>query len=80
MSKKQPILPVLKAFLETLPAARTPPEIISVTEDVIPCDGGEGSVGHPRVYVTINAKTGFTVCGYCGRIYVQEAGKKSAAH
>lgn len=69
----------LQAYLQTLPLGHTPPEIISVADDVIACDGGE--VGHPRVYLTMDAKTGFVVCPYCGRIFVQDAArKKSAAH
>jgi uncharacterized Zn-finger protein len=65
--------PALQAFLQTLPPSDVPPEIFFVSEDVVACDGGDGAVGHPRVYLTIDNKTGFVVCGYCGRIYVRDA-------
>ncbi len=68
--------PALHAFLQTLPTGGMPPGIFFVSEDVIACDGGDA--GHPRVYLTVDNKTGFVVCGYCGRIYVRDA--SHAAH
>ncbi|KAL1919952.1 uncharacterized protein VTP21DRAFT_1884 [Calcarisporiella thermophila] len=29
------------------------------------CDGGEGALGHPRVYINLD-KPGAHACGYCG--------------
>ena len=33
----------------------------------VACDGGVG--GHPRVWLTIPADTGFVECGYCDKRY-----------
>jgi uncharacterized Zn-finger protein len=56
-----------------------PPEIIEVEAETVGCDGGEGSLGHPLVYLTLGAK-GAVDCPYCGRRFVQKAGAKAAAH
>lgn len=70
----------LQAHLASLPLGHTPPEIIVIAGDTVACDGGT-EAGHPRVYLTINAKKGFVVCPYCGRIYVSDPTQKvSAAH
>ena len=34
----------------------------------IKCKGGEGSLGHPLIYLAVNAK-GDVVCPYCGTHY-----------
>ncbi len=36
----------------------------------IACDGGEGALGHPRVWLQIPEDTGFVECGYCDAKYV----------
>ena len=54
-----------------------PPEIIKVTTVQVACDGsGEVSpeLGHPRVFLRIEADTGFVECGYCDRRFVLEGG------
>jgi len=50
----------------TLPA----PETEVVTTWKVACDGGEGALGHPRVWLTIPKDTGFVECGYCDKKYV----------
>jgi uncharacterized Zn-finger protein len=45
------------------------PEIIVVTRTRVACDGGEGALGHPRVYLEMGEET-FVVCGYCDRRFV----------
>ncbi len=49
------------------------PEVIkiSATADQVVCDGGHGSLGHPRVYYTFNGVQSVT-CEYCGRQFVKE--------
>lgn len=44
------------------------PEVISVSEHRISCDGG-GALGHPKVYYEIGEE-GFVECGYCDRRFV----------
>ena len=50
----------------TLPA----PETKVVTTWKVACDGDEGDLGHPRVWLTIPHDTGFVECGYCDRRFV----------
>ncbi len=50
------------------------PEVIEVTQDRIACDGGGGALGHPRVWLSVDPKTGFVECGYCDRKYVRKEG------
>ena len=54
----------------TIPA----PEVIEVTKSRVACDGGGAALGHPRVWLQIDPKTGFVECGYCDRRYVLKAG------
>ena len=53
------------------------PEILEVDASRIACDGGEGALGHPRVWLTIDPATGWVECGYCDRRYVLKAGAGS---
>lgn len=45
------------------------PETQVVHTRRIACDGGEGALGHPRVWMTIPAQ-GFVDCGYCDKRFV----------
>jgi uncharacterized Zn-finger protein len=57
----------------------TPFEIIQVDHDVIACDGGDGALGHPRVWLRIADRQ--VMCPYCSRLYVlNEGAKKSHGH
>lgn len=47
-----------------------PPEVETVSKTRIACDGGEGALGHPRVWLSIDEKTGWVECGYCDKRYV----------
>ena len=49
------------------------PEIIEVDETRVSCDGGEGSLGHPRVYLEMGGEN-FVECPYCDRKFVLRAG------
>ena len=54
-----------------------PPEIIKVKTERIACDGsGEVTpdLGHPRIYLRIDAEIGYVECGYCDRRFVLEGG------
>ena len=52
-----------------------PPETIYVVDHVVGCDGGDGLLGHPRVYLNLEAD-GAIDCPYCGRKFIV---KKEAA-
>jgi uncharacterized Zn-finger protein len=49
------------------------PEKIIVSTKKIACDGDEGALGHPRVYLTMNAE-GQVECPYCDRLYILQGG------
>lgn len=40
----------------------------------VACDGGEGALGHPRVFLHIEPETRDVVCPYCSRRYVLREG------
>jgi uncharacterized Zn-finger protein len=41
------------------------PETRIVDSYRIACDGGEGALGHPRVWLSIPRDAGFVECPYC---------------
>ena len=45
-----------------------PPEQEVVDSTRIACDGG--TLGHPRVWYSIDPEIGFVECGYCDKRYV----------
>lgn len=47
-----------------------PPETHIVNAHRISCDGGEGALGHPRVWLQIPHDTGWVECPYCDAKYV----------
>jgi len=56
----------------TPPSAPVPTEIIAVNERTVACDGGDGALGHPRVWLRIADKQ--VMCPYCSRLYVLNDG------
>lgn len=46
------------------------PESEYTTKKRVACDGGDGALGHPRVWLTIDSKTGFVECPYCDKKFV----------
>lgn len=55
-----------------------PTEIIDVDTEVVACDGGEGALGHPRVFLNMKGQ-GRIDCPYCGRRFVLKAQAASAS-
>ncbi|MFT3690270.1 zinc-finger domain-containing protein [Paenirhodobacter sp.] len=47
-----------------------PPEEQVVTSWKVACDGGEGALGHPRVWLSIPHDTGWVECPYCDKKYI----------
>jgi uncharacterized Zn-finger protein len=50
-----------------------PPEVIRVKSERVACDGSgevDPALGHPRVYLRMDAALGFVECGYCDRRFV----------
>ncbi len=56
------------------PTPLVPTETLTTTSSVVACDGGNGVLGHPRVYLRIPDDAVQTFCPYCSRVYVLEAG------
>ena len=46
------------------------PETETVTTSRVACDGGEGALGHPRVWLTVDMAQGFVECPYCDKKFV----------
>lgn len=46
------------------------PETKTVDKKKIACDGNDAASGHPRVWLTIPADTGWVECPYCDARYV----------
>jgi uncharacterized Zn-finger protein len=49
-----------------------PTEIIHVDDRVVACDGGDGALGHPRVFLRIVDRQ--IQCPYCSRLYILNEG------
>ncbi|MCB1395335.1 MAG: zinc-finger domain-containing protein [Rhodobacter sp.] len=58
--------------------AHDAPETKTVTSRRIACDGGEGALGHPRVWLTIPHDSGWVDCPYCDARYVLAEGAQDA--
>jgi len=54
------------------PVTPTPTETIHVDARVVACDGGVGALGHPRVWLRIEARE--IMCPYCSRLFVLNDG------
>ena len=50
------------------PARPIPTETIQVHDRTVACDGGDGPLGHPRVFLYIDQQS--VMCPYCSRLYV----------
>lgn len=54
-----------------------PPETIRTKSSQVACDGSgavSAALGHPRVYLHVDAELGYVDCGYCDRRFVLEGG------
>ena len=60
-----------------MPDGTTPTEIIHVDDRTVACDGGDGALGHPRVFLRIPAHD--VLCPYCSRLYVLNEGAGQGA-
>jgi uncharacterized Zn-finger protein len=54
-----------------------PPETFRVKTERVYCDGSgevDPALGHPRIYLRMDAELGYVECGYCDRRFVLEGG------
>jgi len=61
---------------EPNPAAEAANEEIATDQTTVPCDGGGGPLGHPRVF--LHMEDGRVECPYCGRMFVLTGGAHAA--
>lgn len=52
------------------------PEVETVKTTKVHCDGKEGPLGHPRVYLSIGLE-GFVECPYCDKRFVLAEGAEA---
>ena len=57
---------------------RDAPETEVVKAWRVVCDGGQGALGHPRVWLSIPEERGWVECGYCDKRYVHESAAGTA--
>lgn len=55
------------------PADAFIPEIRYAALPRVACDGDDGALGHPRVFLQID-ESGFIDCGYCDRRFILAGG------
>ncbi|MFN8732992.1 MAG: zinc-finger domain-containing protein [Hyphomonadaceae bacterium] len=55
------------------PNSAQPVETIYVDNHRVACDGGGGSLGHPKVWYEMGDE-GKVECLYCGRVYIIKDG------
>ncbi|MEO9822776.1 MAG: zinc-finger domain-containing protein [Paracoccaceae bacterium] len=48
------------------------PETKSVSSYRVACDGGDGALGHPRVWLQIPTDSGCVDCPYCDCRYIHK--------
>lgn len=48
------------------------PETKVVSSWRVACDGGDGALGHPRVWLQLTRDTGKVECPYCDCVFVHE--------
>lgn len=58
--------------------AHDAPETRTVMTRRFSCDGGDGALGHPRVWLTIPHESGWIDCPYCDARYVLAPGAGDA--
>ena len=56
------------------------PETKIVDSYRVACDGSEGALGHPRVYLQISEDSGFVECPYCDRLFKLKEGAGGTGH
>ena len=58
-------------------ASSAPTETIEVDQRTVPCDGGDTTLGPPRVFLHIEGHS--VMCPYCSRLYVLKEGAGHAS-
>ncbi len=56
-----------QTFALGIPDMTNAPQVQIVTTWKVACDGGEGALGHPRIWLSIPQDSGEVTCGYCDK-------------
>lgn len=56
-----------------------PAETVAVDSKRVSCDGGDGALGHPRVWLEMGLADHID-CPYCGRRFLLRQDAKASAH
>ena len=54
-------------------------DTITVEDTTVRCDGGDGALGHPAVYLHFDSKHEI-VCPYCSKRFVLAPGVRAGGH
>jgi len=54
------------------------PETEKVTTKTVSCDGGEGALGHPRVFLNMGDE-GQVECPYCDKLFILKSSPAAKA-
>ena len=57
--------------------SKVPVEIEVIKKSKVACDGGEGALGHPRVWLTVDSE-GKIECPYCDKLFLLEGSPAAA--
>lgn len=61
-----------------------PIEVMQVHERVVSCEGSGGQLGHPKVYLRVQAPLGHDTtqiaCPYCSRLFVLSGAPMAEGH
>ncbi|MBM3600849.1 MAG: zinc-finger domain-containing protein [Alphaproteobacteria bacterium] len=55
-----------------------PVETVEVESPRVSCDGGNGALGHPRIYLNLGDQKQID-CPYCGKRFVLKEGARAVA-
>lgn len=59
--------------------SQSPQEKEVIKKNTVACDGGEGALGHPRVWLTMDSE-GKIECPYCDKLFLLEGSPAAAKH
>ena len=59
--------------------APEPPETVYIDTVTVACNGGDGPLGHPRVYLNLRSE-GQIDCPYCDRRFILKEGAGGGGH
>ncbi len=54
-------------------------DTVTVKEATVRCDGGDGALGHPAVYLHFD-ETREIVCPYCSKRFILAKGARTGGH